>query len=159
LRAHFAQRSEDAFHGALVEGVVTGNFAGEILTGKNSGEQSDGGAGISGIESAPAAFEAMQTAAGDANQFFFDFDFGAKRFHAAKSAVAIGGEREVAHFGGAFGDSREHCVAVGNGLVAGRDNPARDDFGRVNCFFAQGCSLKEIFSALKAGNCRDYSCT
>ena len=144
LRAHFAQRSEDALHGAFVERVVAGNFAGEILPGKNAGEQANGGAGISGVEGAPTAFQSAQAVAGDANEIFFNFDFGAQGFHAAEGAVAVGGQREIGQFAGAFGDAREHGVAVGDGFVAWGDYAAGDDFGWMNCFFAQGCSLESF---------------
>ena len=56
LRAHFAQRSQNAFHRTLVQRAVAGNFRVEILSRKNSREQPDGSPGISSIQRATAAF-------------------------------------------------------------------------------------------------------
>ena len=91
LRAHFAQWVENALHGTLVQRIVAGNFRGEILSGKNSGKQAHGRAGISGIKRTPTAFQSAQTLAGYANQILFHFYFRTQRFHAAERAVAIRG--------------------------------------------------------------------
>ena len=55
-------------------------------------------------------------------------------------------ERKVAELAGAFGDSREHGVAMRNGFVSGRRHAPRNCFCRINCFFAQGCSLGDFQS-------------
>jgi hypothetical protein len=87
----------------------------------------------------------VQAVTGHANEIFFNLHVRAERLHAAESAVAVGGQREVGHFGGAFGDASEHGVTMGDGFVARRNDAARDDFGWMNCLFAQGSSLRTIF--------------
>jgi hypothetical protein len=101
--AHLQKRSDDALHGAFLEGGIAGNSGGEVLAGEDSGEEADGGAGIFGVEGAPTAFQTAQAAAGDFDGGAVDLYIRAEGFHAAESAVAIAGGGEMAEFAGAVG--------------------------------------------------------
>ena len=135
VRAHFAQRADDALHGALLERSVAGQARGESLPGQNSGEETHGGAGISGIQGAPAAFQPAGAAAGYPDRILFDFYVGAQGAHALERAVAIRSGGKMTQFAGAFGEARQHGVAVRNRFIPGKFYAAGDGFCRVYGFF------------------------
>src|ERR1700686_958261 len=68
--AHFAQRADDAFHGAFLQRGVSGQLRSERLPRKDAGQQAHGGAGVAGIESAARALQSAKTVAGDAGGGF-----------------------------------------------------------------------------------------
>ena len=118
--AHQLERSNDALHGAFLEGFVASNFGGELLTAENAGEQANGGAGIFCVEGAARDLESAEAVTGDFYGGAINGDVGAESLHAAESAMAIASSGEMTKFAGAFGKSGEHGIAMRNGLVAGQ---------------------------------------
>ena len=49
--------------------------------------------------------------------------------------MAIGGGGKMAQLAGAFGERGNHCVAMGDGFVAGRFDAAGQRFGWMYCAF------------------------
>ena len=135
IGAHLAERGNDALHGALLQRSIAGNFGGELLSAEDSGEEPDGGAGIFGVEGAPAGFEAVEAVTRNFDGGAFDLDVGAERFHAAEGAVAIVGRGEIAEFAGATGERGDHGVAVGYGFVAGKLDTTREGLDGVDDLF------------------------
>jgi len=115
--------------GRFLQRGITGQLRREFLTGEDAGEQAHGGSGIAGVQSATRAFQTSQAMPANVHGIFINFDFSAQRFHAIKRAVAIGGGGEMAQLAGAFGQGGNHCVTMGDGLVAGRLDTAGERFG------------------------------
>lgn len=134
IRAHLAKRSDDTLHRALLEGIVTGDFGGEGLSGENAGQEPNRGAGIFRVEGAPGAFEAVKAAAGNLNGATVVCDTGAERFDAGQRALTIASCGEIAEFAGAVSEGGEHGVAVGDGFVAGKFEAAGERVGGVDGF-------------------------
>ena len=111
------------------------NFVVNSWPGQNSRQQAHGRAGIACIQRTPAAFQAAGTVAGDADHVLVLLHVGAERAHARERAVAIDGGGEVAKFAGAFRNSREHGVTVGDGLVAWRLDAAGYVTRRLDSLF------------------------
>ncbi len=132
LRAHLKEWGNDSLHGTLLERGIAGNSGGEVLAGEDAGEETDGGAGVFGVEGAPTTFQAAQAAAGDLDGGAFDFYFRAQGFHAAEGAVAIAGGGEMAEFAGAIGECGEHSVAMRDGFVAGKFQAAGEGAGGMD---------------------------
>ena len=153
FRTHLKERGDDTLHGTFLEGGIAGNSCGEVLAGKDSGEKTDGGAGIFGVESTPTAFQAAKAAAGDVDSGAFDLYIRAEGFHAAECAVAIAGSGEMAEFAGAIGQGGEHGVTVGDGFVSGKLECAGEGAGGIdgNVFQEDG-SLGE-FNTRGFGGC------
>src|SRR3974377_2630860 len=81
--AHLPQWSDHAFHWPLLERGVSGNLGGEGLPAQNSAEQSDGRAGILGIQRAPTAFQSAQSSSRNFHRGLVHANIGAQGFHAA----------------------------------------------------------------------------
>ncbi len=124
VRAHFAKRADDALHGPLLERVIAGEPRGKLLSGENSRQKTHGGAGISGVERAPSAFQTTRPTASHSNGILVAFHFRAQRAHATQCAVAIGCRRKMAQFAGPFGERRQHRVTVRDGFISGQVQPA-----------------------------------
>src|SRR5208337_3757213 len=135
FRAHLEERGDDALHGALLERGIAGNPGGEGLTAEDSGEQTDGGAGIFRVKGAPGAFQTSEAAARDLDGAAVHFHIRTERLHATERAVTIASGGKVAEFAGAFGKSGEHGVAMGDGFVAGKFERAGEGAGGMNGLF------------------------
>src|SRR5262249_21687425 len=105
--------------------------------------------GISGVQPARTALQAVDAAAGYSHRCAFNFHYGAERFHAAERAMTIGSGGEVAKLRGAFGQRGQHRVAVRNGFVSRPPDARGERFGRMNRLFAQASNFSTAGLALE----------
>ena len=106
-----------------------------MLAGQDSRQQPHRCAGVSRVERPPTAFQATQPAAGHPNGILLDFHFRAQRAHAGQRAVAIGCRGKMTQLAGPFGERRQHPIAMRNGFVPGKVQPAGQIFSWPNGLF------------------------
>ena len=152
LRAHFAQRSQNALHRSLVQRIVAGNFGGEVLSGQEF--RKAGGSSCRNFRR-PANANCFSVRANRGrlrapNPFPLSLPHPAT-FMQPSVLWQSAASAKLAHFGGAFGDARQHRVAMRNGFVARRHAHRRQPLWPDELFFCSRplAQFPELFGALK----------
>ena len=126
--AHRHERLDDAPHGAAPERVVAGQRHRERVRGEDAAHQAQRGPRVASVEDAGRRLEAAEAA-----PVYSDREVGPRQREGDAEPLEAGGRGGAVGSGGVVPDrgtaDREcgqHGVAVGDGLVAGNADPARN---------------------------------
>src|ERR1035438_6600348 len=118
LGAHPGQRLDDAPHGPARKGLVANQFRGERLAGDDARQHSHGRTGIATIERRVGAPQLRTESINHHRALFVTLDVAPQSVNASKSAGTISAGREILKPRPPSRHSREHGVAMRDGLVA-----------------------------------------
>src|SRR5262249_30612936 len=108
----------------------------EILSSQNPGKQPHRCSRVSRVQRLPARLQPTQAVSRHAHGLSIHLHIRAERLHAIERAVAIHRRRKMPQLACAVRESRQHSVAMRDGFVPGRLEPARYCLHRMNNLFA-----------------------
>src|SRR5437868_3960797 len=117
--AHHFERLDDPGHGTSRKRFVSHEFAGEILAGKDAAQHANCRTRVATVERGVRCLQ-FQTASADYNRSAIPLPSRGEGAQASERAGAVSTCGEIFQLSYAFSNGAEHCVAVGNGFIAGQ---------------------------------------